>query len=345
MAGVVRIEAIEMVPLAEIDDHAARLAGCHDREELVATLRGDHRDPVYRITLTWSDLTHETQVGWTDADYASRQFRRSLGYTPRTYRAMSRRKLAPERVRQIPEALLVRYHRLPNAERYIGGRNRTADEITSCHESVHMETLGSGLFSLTGTLRRSCLRSRRAGWIYGRLETMSFRRDSRGDFEQQITKVMNATVDALRSYDGTQNCWLRDFPRGSCRVTSLVLGSLLLELDYEPYGRWFLVSRLADREQNSTYDVSHVWLELRDSDGSVIYAIDATADQFPEWTEEPFVVFGRSLLAEHFSSIISETPMRNVNLANEGELVTAPLAHVRQVLRSEGEPQSSSGTA
>ena len=34
------------------------------------------------------------EVGWRDPDFAARQFRRSVGMTPRRYRAMSQRRAA-----------------------------------------------------------------------------------------------------------------------------------------------------------------------------------------------------------------------------------------------------------
>jgi len=110
------------------------------------------------------------------------------------------------------------------------------------------------------------------------------------------------------------------------------LGSLLLELGYEDYGQWFLVSRWSDREDGAVYDVSHVWLELRDLDGSVIWTIDATADQFPLWETKPFVAFGRSLLADYFPSLLFERPVSMVASKERDPSFLAPLAHVRKVL-------------
>lgn len=160
---------------------------------------------------------------------------------------------------------------------------------------------------------------------------MNLRRDSERDYEEQLAELMQAVTCLLREYDGSQNFWLQDYPRGACRITSMIIGSLLLELGYEPLGRWYLVSHQAEPEQTPTYNVSHVWLELRDH-GSVIYSIDATADQFPEWEVEPFVAYGRSPLAHRFPTIIFETPMTEVLGANDEEAFATPLAHVRRAL-------------
>lgn len=84
------------------------------------------------------------------------------------------------------------------------------------------------------------------------------RRDLDCDFEEQIIEVMHEVIGALREYDGrAENYWLKNFPHGSCNVTSWVIGSLLLELGYEDYGQWFLVSRWSDRKAGAVYDVSH----------------------------------------------------------------------------------------
>lgn len=164
---------------------------------------------------------------------------------------------------------------------------------------------------------------------------MSLQRNLERDYAEQINEVMHATIAALQGYDAAGNIWLRDFPRGSCNVTSWLLGTILLELGYETYGQWVLVSRLTDREQDLIYDVSHVWLELRDRDRA-IYSVDPTAHQFPEWAPEPFVVEGESPLAQYFASKVSEKLVRHTHSRETDQLFLQPLAHVRaRILASE----------
>ncbi|SFS17467.1 hypothetical protein SAMN04487846_3565 [Microbacterium sp. cf046] len=95
----------------------------------------------------------------------------------------------------------------------------------------------------------------------------------------------------LRQYPGrSDNDWLRNFPHGSCSVTSYAVGRLLLER----YGeQWLLVSR-------SGYGTStHTWL-VRDAGEGQEAAIDATLHQFTDLAREPFIGWGASPADEYF---------------------------------------------
>lgn len=164
---------------------------------------------------------------------------------------------------------------------------------------------------------------------------MSLYRNPTRDFTEQVSEVMAAAIAALRGYPSEGNYWLLHFPRESCELASWVVGSLLLELGF---GDWTLVSGTIDSEQGLTHrSGSHVWLELR-SDDEVAFSADATADQFPEWAGQPFVVHGPSPLARFF------TMDRRQNLISEplewhlDRFHAPPLAHVRDSVLLDKQP-------
>ncbi|WP_150463281.1 ASCH domain-containing protein [Nesterenkonia ebinurensis] len=53
IAGVVRVERIELTPASGLTDADARRAGYPSLDALVATFRGDRDDPLFRIDLSW----------------------------------------------------------------------------------------------------------------------------------------------------------------------------------------------------------------------------------------------------------------------------------------------------
>ncbi len=158
---------------------------------------------------------------------------------------------------------------------------------------------------------------------------MTLQFDPNEDFAEQVRAVMTATLDALRDCPSEGNYWLLHFPRESCELASWVLGSMLLELEY---GDWTLVSGMIDSEGGYTdRRGSHVWLELRQGD-EVLFSVDATADQFPEWASHPFVASGASSLARYFRD------SRRWNLISQplewhlDKFHQPPLEYVRSVL-------------
>lgn len=143
----------------------------------------------------------------------------------------------------------------------------------------------------------------------GSITFVTFQYDPTAGFAEQVETLWRATIAALLTYpDRDQNYWLKSFPRESCELSAWVIGSMLL--DYE-YGDWTLVCGSIDTDKSTSRRTgAHAWLELRDQ-GQVCFSLDATADQFPEWCTEPFLVEGASLLTHHFTdnyraSLISE---------------------------------------
>ncbi|GAA2535910.1 hypothetical protein GCM10009860_15440 [Microbacterium mitrae] len=106
--------------------------------------------------------------------------------------------------------------------------------------------------------------------------------------------AMTTVVEAIGRFPGkSSNIWLKDYPRGSCSVTSFAIGRFLLERHGED---WSLVSR-------SGPEYTHTWLVLAPED-AVVASIDATVHQFPGISTEPFVGVGHSPANEHFPDLM-----------------------------------------
>lgn len=54
VAGVIRIDSIERVPITELNDADARRAGFQSVDDLIETFRGHDADPVFRIALSFA---------------------------------------------------------------------------------------------------------------------------------------------------------------------------------------------------------------------------------------------------------------------------------------------------
>ncbi|WP_159068815.1 hypothetical protein [Nocardiopsis alba] len=162
---------------------------------------------------------------------------------------------------------------------------------------------------------------------------MDLRRDMHRDICEQTFDVMTSVLSKLRTFPAEDNYWLRDFPRGSCSVASWAVGSILRELGF---GDWTLISGAADQMEDAQgWSPTHVWLELRE-DGRTLFSLDATADQFPQWESEPFVVEGESPLGQHFFLSRQETLVSQPWERMRDPLHTLPLEHVRRSLLADG---------
>ena len=95
----------------------------------------------------------------------------------------------------------------------------------------------------------------------------------------------------LRYPDRADNPWLKDYPHGSCSVTSYLVSQVLLSRTGEVWHlRWCF---------NST--ATHTWLSRKDEVASVL-TIDATVHQFESLASEPFVGLGESpVVAAYFA--------------------------------------------
>lgn len=105
----------------------------------------------------------------------------------------------------------------------------------------------------------------------------------------------------LRYPERESNPWLKNYPHGSCSVSSYAIGRLLLERHGE---LWLLKS-------GSSSFGSHTWL-VRYNTPDRPAAIDATLHQFKDIATEPFIGLGLSPAEEHFPS---RSPV-HVGLAN-----------------------------
>ncbi|QOQ38214.1 hypothetical protein [Trueperella pecoris] len=85
------------------------------------------------------------------------------------------------------------------------------------------------------------------------------------------------------------NPWIKNYPSGSCSVSSYTIGRLLLERHGED---WQLRS-------GTGHLGSHTWLTL-DSATLNPAAIDATLHQFSNISKEPFIGYGVSPAENHF---------------------------------------------
>jgi hypothetical protein len=112
--------------------------------------------------------------------------------------------------------------------------------------------------------------------------------------------------------------FLRDFPSGSCDSMAYATGVTLLE---QELGDWWIVT-------NSEPGCRHVWLEWRDTDGEVLFSIDATAHQFAE-IDKPFVGHGRTPSAERFTEEESAVRVSELSPNWPRDSDEALLAHVR----------------
>jgi hypothetical protein len=112
---------------------------------------------------------------------------------------------------------------------------------------------------------------------------------------EQWREAVTEVIAHLLTYPGrSENPWLRNFPEGSCSITSFAVGRLLLER----YGQqWLLVSGAS--EDAST----HTWL-VRDESAGATASIDATLHQFPDLGEEAFVGWGPSPAESRFHNPI-----------------------------------------
>jgi hypothetical protein len=114
---------------------------------------------------------------------------------------------------------------------------------------------------------------------------------------EQLEELVPKIVEIMRSHPDVPNTfgepgpviWLKNFPSGSCDISSLTIASALYELGL---GDWELVSAFDERGQG------HTWLRLRVA-GQIMMSIDATIHQFNEW-DEPWVGYGDSPAAARF---------------------------------------------
>ena len=106
----------------------------------------------------------------------------------------------------------------------------------------------------------------------------------------------------LRYPERESNPWLKNYPHGSCSVSSYAIGRLLLERHGE---LWLLKS-------GGTSSRSHTWL-IRYNTPDRPAAIDATLHQFKDIATEPFIGPGLSPAEKHFPSGSTV----HVGLANE----------------------------
>ena len=119
----------------------------------------------------------------------------------------------------------------------------------------------------------------------------------------RVVEVMRSHPDVPNSFgEPGPVIWLRNYPSGSCDITSLTLASVLSDLGL---GDWELVSAFDESGQG------HTWLRLI-IDGSVSMSIDATLHQFSDW-DAPWVGIGDSPAASRFINenhvyLFSEVP-------------------------------------
>lgn len=155
--------------------------------------------------------------------------------------------------------------------------------------------------------------------------------DPEQPFVTQVEAIWHAVVEKLEQFpDKEANIWLRDFPKGSCEVTSWVIGRVLLKLGF---GDWTLVYGSVDTEKfpNLTWG-GHEWLEFTRDDG-VFYSLDATAHQF-SWAGPPFLMRGVSPLKEIYSVSRRQHLSSEMQQWFEHDLMALPLKYVERELLS-----------
>jgi hypothetical protein len=111
-----------------------------------------------------------------------------------------------------------------------------------------------------------------------------------------IIDTMRAHPDVLNSVgEPVPVPWLKNFPSGSCDITSLTIASVLSDLGL---GDWELVSAFDDK------GIGHTWLRLRVV-GQITMSVDATLHQFEDWNE-PWIGEGDSPAASRFVNVRHE---------------------------------------
>jgi hypothetical protein len=156
--------------------------------------------------------------------------------------------------------------------------------------------------------------------------------DPNHSFAAQVEGVWHAVAEKLQEFpDRATNAWLKDFPNGSCEITSWVLGRVLLELGF---GDWTLVYGWVDSEQYPDIPLGgHEWLEYTHHDG-VLYSLDATANQF-RWAGPAFLIEGVSPLKKVFSTSTRQHLSSENQHWYEHDLMALPLAYVERELLNE----------
>jgi hypothetical protein len=115
-----------------------------------------------------------------------------------------------------------------------------------------------------------------------------------------LLSLVPRIVDVMRSHPEVLNSfgelgpvpWLRNYPSGSCDITSLTIASVFFDLGL---GDWELVSSFDEGGQG------HTWLRLI-TDGSVSMSVDATLHQFNDWNE-PWIGVDNSPAASKFNNV------------------------------------------
>ncbi|MBP2422200.1 hypothetical protein [Microbacterium imperiale] len=135
------------------------------------------------------------------------------------------------------------------------------------------------------------------------------------DIAWQVYRLAPSVPDRLTD---PRLIFLRDFPSGSCDSMAYATAAMLLQ---HGLGDWWIVTQ-------GDGTSCHVWLEWRDDDGSTLYAIDATAHQFPENTE-PFIGHGPTPTAERFNEPVEATRFSELPHHWPRDAELALLDHVR----------------
>jgi hypothetical protein len=118
------------------------------------------------------------------------------------------------------------------------------------------------------------------------------------NFDDVRTTVDDVIAAMWRTHP-YEHLFVRDgWPAASCESVAVAVAAVLEDRDL---GQWTMVTAGRPGEANG-----HAWLELRDDDGTVMFSIDYTLDQFPELSNGPFIEEGRTPAVYEFTDVRSE---------------------------------------
>ncbi|MDO4070358.1 hypothetical protein QKG08_14990 [Clavibacter michiganensis] len=112
-----------------------------------------------------------------------------------------------------------------------------------------------------------------------------------------VRRTVDDAIAAMLATDEEPPVFIRGwFPAGNCEYAAIAIA---VALEDRGLGQWTLVT--AKRPDGNPQ--GHAWLELRDDDGTVLFSIDYTIEQFPWLSTVPFVGEGRTPAADEFTAV------------------------------------------
>lgn len=139
--------------------------------------------------------------------------------------------------------------------------------------------------------------------------------------EEAIRDLSEKAIEAFLTWDGPAGYAITNWPHSSCDFASYIIGGMLLE---RGFGDWDICWN--DELGRSG---AHTWLE-RVENGEVLYVIDATAHQFPDYTDSPYYGKGPTPVKIRFPRERGREPISTLTWGRES--YAEALNYVKQKL-------------